>query len=662
MKKLIIYTIIILAAFSAGILVSSNSPEKAVTDSVRHHNSSEPEKTIWTCSMHPHIRLSAPGKCPVCGMDLIPAPDEENVDGSITELKLSPSAVKLAEIRTSEVMRKFVPVEIRLAGKVAYDETVVKNITAWIPGRLDRLFVDYTGIKVNRGDHLVSMYSPDLLTAQEELIQATKSIKKSENSNLKILRETALKVLEATREKLRLWGITAQQIEEIEKRGKSTDHITIYSPISGIVIEKNVEEGTYVNTGTILYTVADMSRLWVMLNAYESDLAWLRYGQEAEIKTEAYPGEIFVGRISFIDPVLDSKSRTVKIRVNLDNTRGMLKPGMLVSSIIHSHVTAAGKVMDAALSGKWICPMHPEVIKDKKGKCDTCEMDLVTAESLGYVPVDDITGKTAPVVIPASAPLITGKRAIVYVADPDKKGTFYGREITLGSRAGDSYIVKSGLSEGERVVTYGNFKIDSALQILAKPSMMSVSEKDGDRKYKTRKNSAMNDETVKTHHDHGQDMIDSPAGFRDQVDSLLTEYFKIQEALTKDDGKTAKEKGLLFKKALDNADMTLPEGTGPGEWIKGLKELKGHADIISSTSDIEKQRISFEPVSESLKSIIKKFGTGGKHTVIVFHCPMAFNNKGADWLQDNPDLRNPYFGNMMLTCGEKRETLVEKAR
>jgi len=648
-KKIIIFIIIILAAFSLGLLLGGNGSDTGTTQANHDHENLQTQSKIkyWTCSMHPQIHESGPGKCPICGMDLIPVynEDTQNTLGA-RDLKMSPVAMKLADIETSKVERKFVPADIRLVGKVDYDETKVKNITSWVSGRLDRLFVDYTGITVKKGDHMVLLYSPDLLTAQEELIQAKKSANEFKSSGMKIMRETAIKTLEASRDKLRLWGLTQDQIDEIEKSGKATDHITIYSPMSGIVVHKNVDEGAYVNTGTKLYTVADLSNVWVMLDAYESDLVWLRYGQEVDIETEAYPGETFRGTISFIDPILDAKTRTVKVRVNVPNNEGKLKPDMFVRSVIHSLVARSGKIMDEALAGKWICPMHPEIIKDKKGNCDICGMPLVTTESLGYASVKDTKADTAPLVIPASAPLITGKRAVVYVAKPDKEGEFEGREITLGPRVGDYYIVEQGLSEGEMVVTSGNFKIDSALQIQAKPSMMSPQENAGEQQPMKEMQS-------------NKEKSEVPAEFRDQIDNVLDVYFSIQSALTKDDSKTVREQGKLLRKALDNVNMGLLKGDGyMASWMKELKILNDQSSVLGSVSDIEKQRKSFELISESLKSVIKKFGTAGKHTVIVFHCPMAFDNKGADWLQDNKNLQNPYFGKKMPTCGEQKEILV----
>jgi Cu(I)/Ag(I) efflux system membrane fusion protein len=241
------------------------------------------------------------------------------------------------------------------------------------------------------------------------------------------VRETARQKVDAVREKLRLWGLTKKQIANIEKREKPSDHMTIYSPISGVVIDKNVHEGMYLKTGDRIYTIADLSQVWVKLDAYESDLSWIRNGQEVEFEIEAYPGEILKGKIGFIDPFLDTKTRTVKVRVNVPNSEGKLKPEMFVRAVLYPVVA-----------------------------------DAAEGESL--------------LLIPASAPLITGKRTVVYIKVPGNKGTYQGREIVLGPRTGDYYLVRQGLTEGELVVVNGNFKIDSAIQILAKPNMMSPEE------------------------------------------------------------------------------------------------------------------------------------------------------------------------------------------
>jgi len=419
--------------------------------------------------MHPQIRRTKPGKCPICFMDLVPV---ESLGGGLSErqISFSPESLKLMEIQTTPAERKFVETEIRMVGKIAYDETRVKDITAWVAGRIDRLYVDFTGTVVKKDDHMVELYSPELITAQAEFLQAIESAKTVQGST-ELVAQSIRQTLQAAREKLRLLGLTERQIADIEKASKPLDQLTIYAPIGGVVIHKHATEGMYVKTGMKIYTIADLSQMWVLLDAYESDMAWLRYGQDVTFEVEAFPGKVFGGTISFIDPRLDTQTQTIKLRVNVDNPDGELRPGMFVRAMVKAKIAAEGKVMADNLAGKWICPMHPSVVKDTAGTCDICGMDLVTTESLGYVPVDAV--QQPPLVVPASAVLVTGKRAIVYVQVPDtEKPTFEGREIVLGPRAGDSYIVREGLGVNEIVVTNGNFKIDSALQIQAKRSMM----------------------------------------------------------------------------------------------------------------------------------------------------------------------------------------------
>ncbi len=439
------------------------------------HHPLEPAVEVWTCSMHPHIQRDGPGQCPICGMDLIPVRQEASskTDEESRQITLSPAQKARMRIATVPVERRYPTVEIRLVGKVTYDETRLAYITAWVPGRIDDLFVDYTGVRVKEGDHMVELYSPELLSAQEELLQALRAMANLSNSTVASVRRSAAGTVDAARDKLRLWGLSADQIAEIERSGKASELVTIYSPASGVVIDRNAQEGMYVETGTRIFTVADLDEVWVQLDAYESDLQWLRYGQTVHFTTEAYSGEDFNGIVSFIDPVLDSQTRTVNVRVNVDNRDGRLKPEMFVRAKVAAQLARHARVFDPSLIGKWVSPMHPEIIKDAPGQCDICGMDLVPAETLGYSSVSDVN-HGAPLIIPATAPLLTGTRAIVYVEQEGAdRPTYVGREVVLGPRAGDSYVVESGLSEGELVVVSGNFKIDSALQIHAKPSMMN---------------------------------------------------------------------------------------------------------------------------------------------------------------------------------------------
>jgi len=642
-------TVLVVVTFLAGYFANSllQGPPTGPEHEHPSEQTAEQAQTWWTCSMHHQIRLDKPGKCPICFMDLIPIATEDGVVGE-RQITFSEEALKLMEIQTTPVERKFVEAEIRMVGKVDYDETRVKNITAWVPGRIDRLYVDFTGITVSKGDHMVELYSPELISAQAELLQALKAAGSIKDNTSELMKRTTLATLEAAREKLRLLGLARAQIDKIESSGAPVTHITIYSPMGGIVIHKHATEGMYVDTGTPIYTLADLSRLWVKLDAYESDLPWIRYGQEVEFTSESYPGEVFKGRISFIDPVLNAKTRTVKLRVNVDNTDGKLKPEMFVRAVLRAKVAQGGAVMDPGLAGKWICPMHPSVVKDQPGTCDICGMDLVATESL-YTTADE--PNEPPLVIPASAPLITGKRAVVYVRIPDaNKPTFEGREVVLGPRAADYYLVREGLAEGEVVVTNGNFKIDSALQIQAKPSMMS----------------AENSQTPMEHrHTKGEpkhEIFKVPDEFRRQIWGIVEKYLSLQDTLASDNKQGAARVAGETLEALSAVKMSLVSGEAHNVWMDNSMKMKAALNKIKEAEGIEPMREGFEGLSNELIVVVKQFGVYPAKTLYKFNCPMAFDNKGADWLQIDKDTRNPYFGASMLKCGQVVEVIGEEPK
>ncbi|MCM8786314.1 MAG: efflux RND transporter periplasmic adaptor subunit [Candidatus Omnitrophica bacterium] len=388
---------------------------------MKEKNVSQTERKIkfWTCSMHPQIKLPKPGKCPICFMNLIPVYEELEVKGEISKITLTEIERKLAEIETSKVEYRDLIFEIRLLGKIEYDETKIANISAWFPGRVDKLYVNFVGGYVKKGEPLFQIYSPELRTTQEEYLIATRRYYKAlETKDENEILSSQL-VKESIKKKLELWGITSEQIQEIEKKNYVLDKIDFYSPISGVVIEREVFEGKYFQTGEILFKIVDLTTLWVKLDVYEKDLSYINIGQKVNFVTESFPGENFSGKIIFIDPFINEKTRTIKVRIEISNPEGKLKPGMFGHSILKINL---GKKLS----------------------------------------------------IPATAPLLTGKRAIVYVEI--KPNVFEGREVVLGQRAGDFYPVVSGLKAGEKVVTRGNFKIDASLQIQGKPSMMKPKE------------------------------------------------------------------------------------------------------------------------------------------------------------------------------------------
>ena len=615
--KLIIAAVpIALLAFLAGrfLAPSSHAPGSASQPEASQASDASPQK--WTCSMHPQIQTSSPGDCPICGMDLIPlkeAGDKE--DAGPREMSMSEAARALADIQTTAVTRRFPEKNVRLVGKLAYDETRMKALTARFPARIDELFVNYTGISVEKGEHLARVYSPELLSAQRELLTAHQ-------------RDPDGSITLAAREKLRLWDLLPEQIDAIVERGEARTHFTLRAPIGGVVIRKNVKEGSYVETGDPLFKISDLEHLWLYLDAYESDLPWLRYGQDVSFTVQARPGETFHGRIAFIEPEVDSRTRTVQVRVNVPNAELDLKPGMFARGEVHVRMARDGAVSAPEFAGKWISPMHPEIVKDHPGQCDTCGMDLVPAEELGYAEpeLDE-----APLVVPASAVLRTGKRSVVYVEQPDAdRPTFEGREIRIGPRAGDVFVVKSGLREGERVVTNGAFKIDSALQIEAKPSMMNPE--------RGANNGAQGS---------GPGAKDEDPGLSAEMASeVLPAYFEVHDALAGDDLEAAKAA------------------------LKDMMRITGHGgalpELIHTMLDAESletiRKPHFEKLSNALVEAVRSAPDSvapDDSNLYLMHCPMVYGDRGADWLQNNDSLRNPYFGAAMLKCGQVKEKLTE---
>lgn len=463
MNKRTITISICISFLLAGIYL--NPPEGRYTH--KDHNA---VSSVWTCAMHPQVKMPEPGKCPICGMELVPLKSSDD-SGDVASIKLSKRAQKLAEVRTTKVKRGEARLEISLYGKLEFDESRVAHITARTPGRIERLFLDFTGVSVKKGDHMVELYSPELVTAQQELIQARRTLSTMREDASEFLQKSFQDNLVSAREKLLLWGLSEEQVDRISESGKPEEALTINAPVGGVVVHKEAIEGKYVKEGTKIYTIADLTELWLVLDAYESDLTWIRHGQELDFKAEAIPGTTFKGRVSFIDPIIDEEKRTIRVRANVKNHYGLLKPGMFVRASIRPLVGATGGVVSKSLEGHWIGPMHPQIVQKEPGACPICGMKLVPAEALGYTSSQSEAGQL-PLLIPSTAPLITGKRAIVFVEAPHVIGSYTARMVNLGPRAGENYIVYGGLKEGECVVSNGNFKIDSASQILAKPSMM----------------------------------------------------------------------------------------------------------------------------------------------------------------------------------------------
>jgi len=463
---------LIAAAFALGYyfaddrgagIPAANDPQKAPHVEASHrtaeHSATKSVETeLWTCSMHPQIKLAHPGKCPICGMDLVPV-GTGGAHKRLRQYSMSPAARKLAQVETTVVKRERGALRVRMVGMVFEDETRVAALTSRVDGRLDEVHVNFTGVKVNKGDPMVTIWSPTLIRSQVELFETIRSQEYGET------------VVKGSEEKLKQFGLTDAQIREIREKKTPIPYTTLRAPISGVVMKKNVVLGDFVKEGTVMYEITDLSKVWIKLDAYESDLPWIRYGQEVTFTTQSVPGRKFKGKVLFIDPVVQMDSRSIKVRVEAENPDLLLKPHMFVTAEVEAELDRYGRVINREWAGKYICPVHPDSVSPEPGICPRSKLPRRPAEAYGYAPDLD---PMPPLVVPATAVLYTGKRSLVYVETPDTDmPTYEARQVVLGPRAGDKYVVYQGLKVGERVVTKGNFKIDSAAQILAGASMMN---------------------------------------------------------------------------------------------------------------------------------------------------------------------------------------------
>jgi Cu(I)/Ag(I) efflux system membrane fusion protein len=409
-KQILIIIITLILGIILGKFFFGNA---AVSHDGHDHETAESsEPSTYTCSMHPQIKQEGPGLCPICAMDLVPLKsmqsDDENVNPA--EIQMTASAIELASIQTVIVGYGTAEKSLHLLGKVKPDERNIAELTARFGGRIEKLYVNYKGQHVRKGQILANIYSPDLVTAQKELLEALKYI------------ETNPSLYKAARSKLKLWDLTDEQIADIEKNGEPNIYFDILSPISGTITERHVAIGDYIKEGKPMFKVIDLTKVWLMFDAYESDLPWIRDGANISFTLQSIPGKSFNGKVSYIDPFIDANTRVAQLRVEVDNPDLELKPEMFANGIL-------------------------EAMLDEN---------------------------TDILLIPKSSVLWTGKRAVVYVKIPGRDmPSFIYREIILGPEAGDSYIVSSGLFEGEEIAMNGVFKIDASAQLAGKPSMMN---------------------------------------------------------------------------------------------------------------------------------------------------------------------------------------------
>lgn len=580
---ILIASIALAAGLGAGYLIFGSQKNKTYTPAEHEHSpeiiSVVEEDQTFTCSMHPQIRQNEPGDCPICGMDLIPLSESTSDDPLI--LEMTKEAVKLANVETSIIGNTGkAEKSFSLSGKIATDERLTASQVAHIPGRIEKLFVTFTGEQVRQGQELATLYAPQLITAQQELLEALK------------MKEVNPDLIKAARKKLEFWKIPAEQIRSIEESGQIQETFTIFADASGIVSNRRIAVGDYVQQGEVLFDIISLDRIWVLFDAYEDDLASIEVGDRIEFTTPAVPERTFSTRISFIDPVIDPKTRVASLRGELRNPGNLLKPEMFVRGTLKAQLDADAQLL-----------------------------------------------------VPKSAVLWTGPRSVVYVKVPDTDiPSFQYREIMLGARVGENYLLKSGLEPGEEVVTYGNFAIDAAAQLNNQASMMN-------------RNVLLQGEEV------SEDLPDytenAPITFKEQLVKVTQSYLALKDAFVATSPDQAREKATLMVNELSQVNHSLVEGDAHSFWMTQLDALQAYSQQITELEDVEKQRAQFDFLSQALIKTLKVFGTP-QDTFYVQHCPMAFDYTGADWISDQEEIRNPYFGDLMMSCGWVEDTIKKE--
>jgi len=590
--------------------------------------------TVFTCPMHPQIRQPSPGRCPICGMELVPA-SSAGADLDELAVKIAPAQRRLANIQTSPVQSGKLAATIDTVGAIAVDESRQSTIAAYIDGRLERLFADYTGVQIQRGDHLAVIYSPQLYSAQVEYLEARRALQAT--AGVPAVRQAQEALANNTRQRLREFGMTDEQLAELERSGAAQSRLTIYSPQAGTVVEKLAVEGDYVKAGDPIYRIAELSTVWLMLKLFPEDATRVRFGQRVDAEVQSLPGETFVGRVAFIDPTVNPATRTVGVRVELLNEHQRLRPGDYAAAQLRLPLASLGQVFDQDLAGKWISPMHPQIIRDEPGQCPICGMDLVPTSQYGFTA--EPLSQPESLYVPRSAVLLAGGNSLVYVET--EPGRFEIRPVTIGSILEDKIMILAGLRAGEIVATSGNFLIDSQMQLAGKPSLIDPTRAIANAK---------SPDGPMTFEKYSVAAIAGGAGVR--LESMYTAYFDIQRALAAD--KTPSESAA---KSLHQAAAELSRNTSlPAAAVEQLQQIAARSEHLHH-HDLTTARLEFKPLSHAVLALATQVrGESATSSFTHFYCPMVPEG-GGDWLQANDALLNPYFGSEMLRCGERVEVI-----
>ena len=591
-------------------------------------------EAVHTCPMHPQIRQPGLGDCPICGMPLVPA-TASGADLDEFAVSIEPAQRRLANIKTVTVTEQPVSRQLQTIGSIEIDESRQATISSYIDGRLEKIYADYTGVEVQGGDHLAVVYSPQLYSAQIEYLEAKKTLESSSDSALASIREAQEKLAGNSRQRLLELGMTADQLKELDTTATAKSRLTIYAPMGGTVIEKLAEEGKYIEAGEPIYRIADLSMVWLMLELFPEDASRIRFGQQVQARLSSNPNEVLTGRVAFIAPNVDPSSRTVGVRVEFTNEQRKLRPGDYAEATITIPIGPEGEIYDKDLAGKWISPMHPQIIRDQPGPCPVCGMQLVPTTRYGFAatPVD----QPVSVTIPRSALLLAGQNSVAYVET--EAGRFELRVVKIGPFLKDRVVILEGIEPGEQVATSGNFLIDSQMQLAGKPSLI-----DPTRYVRKFRNVPLEFDSIDI------SVIGGESG--EQLEELYSRYFEIRTAFAADK-KPAEESSLSLHELATELTSSEDVTDQAKEQLSIVTENAEHLHHLP----LEEARMQFKPISHAILQLATQIrGEGNDRVFRHFFCPMVKEGEG-DWLQFEERISNPYYGSQMLRCGELIRTL-----
>ncbi|WP_083940631.1 MULTISPECIES: efflux RND transporter periplasmic adaptor subunit [Rudanella] len=552
-----------------------------------NHETGEGGQTTYTCPMHPQIVQDKPGTCPICGMDLVPV---VKTGEAASEIMLSESQMQLANVVVQPVASGSIGNSTVLNARLAANEQLTDVISSRVAGRIERLYVKETGQAVRKGQVLYEIYSEPLLTQQQEYLLALRQAEELKEPRYDDFRRAA-------EQKLRLYGMTPEQIVQLARTKTVQPRIPFVAPAGGTVTEIAASEGQYVGEGTLLYRLVNLSQLWVEAELYAGEARYVKVGDQVPVDVVGSEGQRLSARVAFINPEYRAGSQVLVMRAVLPNPGGRFQPGQQARVLLRHGV--------------------------QRG-----------------------------LMLPVDAVVRAGGGAVVFVQKGP--GTFQPRRVQTGTETDQQVAITSGLTGDESVAMSGAYLLYSELILKKGINPITADLSEG---VKSTANTEANPtpapraEASATPQSHG-----APDAFKKQLTGVYEASLKLTEALVASNPSGAKAAATGVEKALTGVDMLLLKGKAHTDWMTYLNAMNGALKTLRSANDLDKQRTAYAGFEDALYRSVKAFGVTDK-PIYRQYCPMALNNKGSYWLSDKKPIRNPYFGDQMLTCGETKEEI-----